>query len=796
MKKLSFVLYVFLLFSSIVRAQNANNDSIQNLFIEQISIYPQEKIHVHTDKPTYISGETIWLRVHIVDALFLKQANASRYVYVELINPLADVVSRVMLRPDSLGCFYGNIKVDKALSEGNYTLRAYTRYMQNLGESYFFRKSIQIINPLSAKESSLVNDVTDNRFNVSFFPEGGHALLQTGFQMAFKALNENGLHENVKGVVFDDTGKECASFETNHLGMGQFRMYYYPERTYYAICTNENNISKRFALPGAEPGKIALKTNWDRGRLRLSVLKSNGCVLPSGVSLIAHLRGVVLYSQPWNEKREYIIFEKDFFPMGIVHLFLIDTNRNILSERLVFSAENSTMANVNVKPDKAVYQPRGKINIKVQVTDQNKVPLPGNFSISVADKHDVPIDTSSSIVSTLLLTSELKGYIESPMSYLHNNDGKTTAALDVLMMTQGWRRYNVPDILKGKLQIQLEYPVESNRQFSGKVTGVFSALDDASLSLIALNDSVLGATVTKPDDDGRFVFSNIEYPDSTQYIIQALRKKGSDLAFIEMDSVEVFPPLVLPPTVAHEKPKHEESYLEKVTERFTAENGMRHINLEEIEVKAKKISKPKTESPYYSISSSFVLGTEDIEKANFMTVFELLRRLPGITISGSEVFYRREKPMLILDDVPTENFDYNMLNVNDISDAFVLPATSVMTIFGTRGANGAIVINTKHGFVEKNTLNKNIQVFTPLGYQQEVEFYSPAYETEEQRRNTVRDLRSTIYWNPCVPTDSTGIARLSFYSADTPSQYSLIIEGVGREGHLIYSSKEVVNVEE
>jgi hypothetical protein len=119
-----------------------------------------------------------------------------------------------------------------------------------------------------------------------------------------------------------------------------------------------------------------------------------------------------------------------------------------------------------------------------------------------------------------------------------------------------------------------------------------------------------------------------------------------------------------------------------------------------------------------------------------------------------------------------------------------------MPVFGTRGANGAIIINTKHGFVEENTLNKNIQVFTPIGYQQQVEFYSPVYETEEQRRNTVRDLRSTIYWNPCVPTDSAGIANLSFYSADTPSPYSLIIEGIGSEGHLIYSSKEVINVEE
>jgi len=877
MKTITFILYILSLFCVEVQAQDENNDSIQNLFLEQLTLYPQEKIYVHTDKSSYVSGDTIWLRVHLVDALLLKQANASRYVYVELINPLSDVVSRVMLRSDSLGYFPGNIKLSGVLPEGSYTLQAYTRFMQNQGEDYFFRKSVYVTDPLSADISPRINftfgdnkvdaeiyftdasgenrivpgacslftdgnlkgeekkllfeqesarysfrvkdvqerpvvllqtaykgryynrffrvPLPDDSFDVSFFPEGGHTLLETGFQIAFKALKKNGLHENVKGTVYDDTGQECASFGSGNLGMGQFLMYYFPERTYYAVCTNDQNVSKRFPLPVAETDKVALKAIWDNGKLRLSLLKPSGFALPSDVYLVAHLRGVVLYAQPWDEKRDYISFEKGFFPAGIVHLLLIGKDRNILSERLVFSNQKSTIARVNVKPGKAGYQIRDKINLEIQVTDENQAPLSGNFSISVVDKRDVPIDTTSGIISTLLLTSELKGYIESPMSYLQNDDRKTTAALDVLMMTQGWRRYNVPEILKGNLQKELRYPVESSRQFSGRVTGVFAALKDGNISLIARKDSILGTSFVKPEEDGKFVFTNIDYPDSTQYIIQALRKKGSGLAFIEMDTIETFSPVVLTPLAAPEKHKPEESYPDKANEKYTIEKGMRVINLAEVEIKGQKITRPKTESPYYSVSTSFVLGTEEIERANFMTVFDLLRRLPGVTVSGDEVYYRRATPMVILDNIPKENFDYSMLDVNDVSDAFVSPATTVMPIFGARGANGAIVINTKHGFVEKNTLNKNIQVFTPIGYQQQVEFYSPVYETEEQRKNTVSDLRSTIYWNPGVRTDSTGIARLSFYSADSPSQYGLVIEGVSSFGHLIYSSKEVIEVE-
>ena len=39
-----------------------------NPFIEQIEHYPQEKLHVSTDKDSYIAGDTIWLRAHCADA--------------------------------------------------------------------------------------------------------------------------------------------------------------------------------------------------------------------------------------------------------------------------------------------------------------------------------------------------------------------------------------------------------------------------------------------------------------------------------------------------------------------------------------------------------------------------------------------------------------------------------------------------------------------------------------------------------------------------------------------------------
>lgn len=881
---------VFIVFCTVlttvmsVNAQevDSDSDSIENLFLDQLTAFPQEKIHIQTDKAAYVTGETMWMRVHLVDGVLLQQANASRYVYVELLDPLSRVSERLMLRPDSLGYFYGHLPVSESLPEGTYTLRAYTRFMQNMGEEYFFRKSIGIVDPLSAELSPQISFSFEDRrikadiyfvdakggrkiipqectilldegdadsdrsrlsfdsdsvarysfratddgrgilslrttyggrihnryfpipapqdlFDVSFFPEGGQAPVSTEIQMAFKALNANGLSEPVRGTVYDDTGKECATFESTHLGMGLFRMYYHPERTYHAVCTNGRSVSKRFELPPASENAVGLKTLWSGDFLRVGLAKPAGLALPAQMQLVAHIRGVVIYSEPWDQTQRLVTFDREFFPAGIVHFMLIDGERNILSERLVFSSQKSTFAHVEVTPDRDKYNSRDRINLRIAVTDENETPLTGNFSVSVVDMKDAAIDTTSNILSTFLLTSELRGHIESPASYMKMDDRRATQALDVLMMTQGWRKYNVSAILKGEITRELQYPVETRQRVSGRVTGLLSSTKRGEVSLIAQRDSVLGTAFTQTDERGRFEFNDIEYPDGTWYFVQAVTRRGGKGAFIELDSAPSFPPVTLRPLqpVYNELPLLDEKVVEKSNEQYTFEHGVRVINVATVTVTAVATQKDRvgTSSPYYSIGVSKVMTESDIDERSMHSVFDVLRRLPGVTVTGEDVRYRGGVPLLILDDVPREEFNYGDVDISDIGDIFAVPSESIMPIFGTRAAGGAIVINTKRGFMARNEMNRNIGIAKPVGYRQTVEFYSPVYETDADRRKVARDLRSTIYWKPDVTVDDSGVATLTFYAADVDSNYGIVIEGASSFGHLIYSNEGVVNRE-
>ena len=850
------------------------SDTIDRLFRNELSHFPQEKIYIQTDRNIYIHGETLWFRTHLVDALMFKQANASRYVYVELINQLGNLVERVKIRPDSLGCFYGHISLTEDLPEGYYSLRAYTWFMQNMGEDFFSHKLIYISDPVSESISPKINysvdhdDIhaeihflskqsnssvmpqqailfpdgdrdkkgkillfekkkaqytfkkteiatsrtfllqtvyegkvlnkyfrippLDKTFDVTFFPEGGHAAYSTDVKMAFKAIDADGLSTKVEGQVFDEKGQVCAHFKSLHLGMGSFRMYYTPGKKYHAICSDETGISKRFELPDPSPDAISLNTFWAKNYLRVSLSKSPDTQLPSSLMLVAHLRGIVLYAQPWNDKQSYVDFEKDFFPAGIVHFLLINKDRNILSERLVFSTQSNVLVHTEIKLDRKNYLAREKVNMDISIKDLNGNPMSGNLSLAVVDRADVKTDSVSNIVSTLLLTSELKGYIESPLSYLQN-DRSSLHALDLLMMTQGWRKYNIPEVLKGNITRTLPYNLELGDEVSGKVEGLFTALKEGNISLLALKDSLIGTELTKPDRNGKFVFNTLEYPNGTQYIIQALSKKGSSRVFIELNPYKSFPAPRIGFIPRLEKPVIEEGYIAKLNQKYSIENGMRVYNLAEVMVTAKRKHSVKTESPFYSVSTSKVLTEEDVKEGNFFSIIDLLRRLPGITTSNGEVLYRGNKPMVLLDNVPEENFNYDLLNVDDIKDIFVSPATSIGPIYGAAGANGAVVITTKKGFVQRNKMNTNIQIVMPIGYQQTIEFYSPAYDTKVQKESITPDLRSTIYWKPNVQLDSMGMAHISFYTADSPTDYGVVIEGICASGYIIFSNEKNIS---
>jgi len=138
------------MFTIIGQKKNVSPELIMDRLQTHIDRYPLEKLHLHLDRISFFQGEDIWFKAYLTDAFLRPSEAGSHYMYAELINPVDSIVKRVMIAPEE-GQFHGNLPVPDDLAEGLYTLRAYTRYMQNMGEESFFRKTIQINSVLASQ---------------------------------------------------------------------------------------------------------------------------------------------------------------------------------------------------------------------------------------------------------------------------------------------------------------------------------------------------------------------------------------------------------------------------------------------------------------------------------------------------------------------------------------------------------------------------------------------------------------------------------------------------------------------
>jgi len=872
------IVYFSLLFSfslQIVKAQQEKNGGdLVSLFHNQLAVFPQEKIYLHTDKPYYLSGERIWFRAHLANAATHIPEPVSRYVYVELINPLDSMVTRVKIRQEE-GAYHGYLLIPDDVPEGDYTMRAYTTFMQNLDEHYFCTKTIRIIDPqaraihtetkfnfesnrriqvlfrfsqvgsdaplvpktvkvsvnggkmmnlkmdsdgttgfnfnlpANSRKRTILLELTafnhpyrqylqipmpDDDFDVTFYPEGGSIMQGVPCKIAFKAMKSNGQATNISGKVYDQTGTEISEIKSEHLGMGSFPFLAEKGKTYYAICENDKGQSKRFELPAAATHGYALAIRQLEDKIFVTVQKPDLLGLPDPVGLpelylLAHTRGLVHFVSLWNHKIDLVI-RRDLFPSGVLHLVLFDADRNPLSERLVF-INNQDQAQVTYQPGKESFDRRSLVKNRVTLTGSDGEPLSGNFSVSVTSDREVSPDSTTNILTQLLLASDLRGHIENPAHYFQNNYA-ASQALDLLMCTQGWRRYNIAEVAQGRFS-RPAFPIETGSEISGTVKSVLlgKPAKNVKVNITSLKNFYIENT--KTDKDGRFYFYDCEFPDSTWFIAGTVQKSDRKRMDLILDK-QTFPERTLSAVPSAEMDRTQcAKYADKAEMQYVSEGGIRVYELEEVTITADR--KPRRESPFYDISPFNSISQEVIDESLAADVFSLLSRIPGVEVHGfgdgryvsvrsSQNFDGIIPAMVCFENMRVE-MDLNDININDIEQIDVLKGPET-TAFGMGAAGGVINIFFRKGEnIFKGYPPFHTKIFSPLGFQQPVEFYAPKYDTPEKRNATTPDLRTTIHWQPVVQTDSAGVASFEFYTADEPTSYTVIIEGLANDGSII-----------
>ncbi|MDH6309964.1 TonB-dependent SusC/RagA subfamily outer membrane receptor [Dysgonomonas sp. PF1-14] len=629
-------------------------------------------------------------------------------------------------------------------------------------------------------------------FEVSFLPEGGYNIAGTVNRIAFKALNSDGLGEDIEGILINQRGDTLDSFRSTHLGMGLLILNSQIDSVFYTICKNNAGLEKKYRIPSATAEQVALSVNSLSNKFHLSLRVSKEKLLNNDYYVVIQCRGHILNTFKWNEEKTFVTILKNSLPSGVIQILLVDRNMNPVSERLVFNVNKSEQTGIEFITDKSNYAGREQVKGSIKLKEFENNGQVAGLSVSVTDDKDVKTDTCVNILSSLLLTSELKGHVESPAHYFSGDIRDKLLNIDLLMMTQGWSRYNVGKVLKGDLEKPNGY-LELGQYLSGTVKGGFfmnKKSDGYPVTLISLQNNIFREALT--DKDGRFHLQGFEAPDSTTFIIQGLTKKGGGRVELLIDK-EVFPDnkFSLPLSTVENRSLFEK-YMKKADENFLLANGMRMIYLKDIEILGRKNMDDNKERSVYSSNMNIRKSYKEIEKYSFTNVVQLLNLFAGVQVLPNKISIRGgEKTLILVDGIQYEMDMLYSIPVSDIDEVEIMK-DGTAAILGGRGSDGVIMITTKRGEINlKNEDKFNIKSITPLGYQVTKEFYSPQYETNEQRSAVEPDLRTTVYWNPDIKTNKSGTADINFYTADASTTYSVVIEGITSGGSLIHSVHKI-----
>ena len=422
---------------------------------------PQEKVYLHFDNTAYFQGETIWFSATVVKATD-GTVGDSKVLYVELLSPTGVVLRQQKLQVVDGRC-HGSIPlVDASVEEANakrgvlsypsgyYEVRAYTRTMLNFDSHGCFSRVFPVYKA-PEKEGDYANPQMDiykgrgierpetaelEKLNIDFLPEGGHLVMGVNNRVAFKAIGENGLGVDIDSMTLAD-GTPLA-LSPQHLGMGSF--FYMPTERNAKVKVYREGKGYTMPLPKAEAEGYALRLT-SRGDDTLQVAIATprpDAELLLGYTLMRHGKCEKIDTLTMRTTTYSCKIATHLLPTGVYQFTLFDAGGTVYATRMFFVDNGVATSDISVTTNKKVYTPFDKVRLRLLIKEGGS----HHLSLAVRDAADYGMGYTDDLRSYMLLSSELKGYIENPTYYFESRDEEHRMALDRLMLVQGWSRYD------------------------------------------------------------------------------------------------------------------------------------------------------------------------------------------------------------------------------------------------------------------------------------------------------------------------------------------------------------------
>ncbi len=757
---------------------------------DKLAVYTRyassQKLHLHFNKNNFMAGETMWFSAYLVNAVSHLPEEDNTNVYVDLIDSDGVLMERRVLLAEN-GFAEGDISLPTALPDGNYVLRAYTDWMKNFGEDFYFSRYFYISNRGYENMIPRSDARSNRRFNrrlsqlesdheIAFFPEGGHLAAGVSNRVAFKAVNALGGGVDARGIILDNAGNEVASFSALHAGMGVFELEPELGRSYRArVEFGNGGRDQEFDLPEVRHDAVALRVYTGDEDIIISLGKgdASGGAGYDDYHVVAHSRGRVIHSAPLRveDGAASMTLSLDKFPAGITHITIFNNDSRPVAERLSFISRDESLM-IYPRVFKVEHEQQEYLALRVEVTDDEGREVEGHFSMSVlAGGFDPPASTSN-ILSNFLLTSDLQGIIENPQDYFDPDQG-LDKELDLLMMTHGWRRFNWQEVIAGVMP-ELTHDPSSSLTITGRITD--PAKNEpvnnhfVELKVLSGHDNTYS---TRTDGRGRFVFDGLEYPDLFQVEIGSPRLAGDYPPEIELERAQVRGHDFTPNIYTAEK---------QITSR--GRNWSRVADAGRSPY-AERAERTRTPQRYGIPDQTIYIDRETVTQRTVLDV--LIERAQGLQFFQGQLMFRgptsinlSSEPMFMLDGVQTGRDVVLSQSPREIERIEIFRGSSAAT-FGVRGGAGVIIAYTRQagdrGF-------QDTRQYTINGYHSPREFYSD-FITASTGAPADEETARTIHWDPDVLGGEDDEDNTIFLPwSDNLGQMKIIIEGMGRYGGL------------
>ena len=733
------------------------NQNVESIFDKTItissSVVPFFNIETVFDKDYYIPGNKATSTFFISDRYNKGLANV-KLKYAIQHNGIIIQKDKVKTNNDGKADVEFDIPAEDDF-KGNLTLVIESKYARN-------------------KEHLKVNIPIVSDIDLQLFPEGGYLIEGKHSEIAFRAVTDFGKPFDFEGILVNSEGNQMQKVKTFYKGMGSFSLKP-AENQQYSIEFNIPGSTKKFSfdIPEAEEEGLIMSLNEMQDSAILIDVATSSTNIINKIFIVVQQKGDIVWAakSALKDKTTVKVPVDDLQP-GIIRITVFNSLGIPKTERLVF-VNKKQIPNIFIDTDKDVYAPREQVTMNISLRDNKGKPIPGNISLAVSDELFTTENPEQTIQSSFLLDAELKGTVASPAWYFQEKDS-ADKALDLVMMTHGWRRFQWDSVLQVEKLQESRYTkqdgisglVVNNRNravpkakiiVTNKVNfDRFSLFADKSgtfyvpFSEYNLASHLLDFSVTSPDGSQKYhVITDHSFADKVASFCMNISPLSEQTFYQEEDARYV--------NYQQVTPLNPEYYKKEIPDTRAAQKW------------TNKNTPPQKD---YSSRTS---------------VMEIIKEIKNFTMIGDKIvfpgnrnsFYNQQGALIVVDGVMLgDNSDVlQTIAPSDIADINVTNDLTEVHRYSALYSAGLIEITTKRGpgFTPESK-NQNAELVN-RGFRIPREFYAPRYDDKSKNKNQP-DLRTTIYWNPEIIIGNSGDTTITFYNGDIKSRLILTAEGL------------------